>query len=201
MTGRPMVPSKRSVTFVLLSVALAGCATTGRVADNTFVDARYHVAIRFPAAYAVKPVADRDSRYRVTAVSRRMPDNRRPQAIAPCYGLYIAPKSALQRRANTNEELFRDFVSLESDNYCVRLHRIVARPQGERTVNLPNGKTALIRHFNSSVLLPHSVTAYGDGMAAFLDQGEFFMKLEYLADSATVDRDEFITVLRSINIK
>lgn len=195
------MPFKRSVAVTLLSFALAGCATTGRVADHTFHDARHGISITFPDTYAVKPASGRGTRYRATALRRDIPNDGRSQGIAPSYGLYVAPKSALQRRANTNDELFKDFVMQESDNYCVRLHRIVARPIGDRTVKLTNGGSALIRDFNSSVQLPDHGVAYCGGAAAFVDLGSCLVKLEYIADSASVDRDEFISVLRSINIK
>jgi hypothetical protein len=190
-----------SLAVGLQILVLTGCATTGRVADNTFRDARHGIRITFPSDYSVKPASDRNSRYRVKAVRRVPPSDKRSEAIVPSYGLYVAPKSALQRRANTNDELFEDFVSLESDNYCARLYRIVARPHGDRTVKLPTGVTALIRHFNSSVLLPGDTTAYGNGMAAFLDGGDCFVKLEYVADSASFDTAEFLGILKSINIK
>jgi hypothetical protein len=195
------MPRTWIVALVPLIIALTGCATTGKVVNSTFVDSRYNVDIRFPDTYSIRPVSDHHSRYRVKAIARNMSSNRRSQTIVPSYGVYVAPKSALQRHANTNEELFSDFVALESLNYCVRLYRVVARPYGEQTLALPNGGSALIRYFNSSVLLPGAATAYGNGMAAFMDQGDYFLKLEYVADSALFDKKEFISILQSINRK
>lgn len=182
---------------LLLIVFFGGCASTGKVVGNKFIDAKYSLSVQFPSLYSVRPYSNPDSRYRVLADYRSLSPNRRSKTIVPSYLLYVEPKDS----TFSDSRMVKRFILVESLNYFIRLYSPEAHQYKERMVVLPNGKSAIIRYFNSSVLLPDFITARGNGMAGFIDWGDCFIKLEYIAERDYFNESEFIEVLQSVNYK
>lgn len=178
--------------IILTGLLLAGCATSGKVTDNRFIDSKYPISCTFPKKYEIKTAGENGAE-RVSAVEYK-------QETDIVQGLILL-KPVFVVSVFDSIKPFADFIKEQSGKHFEARYYFNYQAKGQQDMEI-RGAPVHLELFTSKVSTAgdYIVSIKGDnrGITGFIDHGAFYLKLEYIANTGKYRQEDFQFVLNNI---
>lgn len=185
----------KCLVIAITAALLAGCATSGKVVNTQFIDSKYPLSITFPKDYQPKP-SGKNSEERVAAVEYKREMNIISGLILlkPVFVISLFEKKMP----------FEEFIKKNADRHFEPRYYFDKQVEFEENVQIGSRSAHLI-HIVSKVATDgdNIVTIKGNnkGIIGFVDHGDYYSKIEYIANTSKYRKEDFDFVLNNIIIK
>lgn len=180
------------LAVVLLAALLSGCATSGKIVSTQFIDSKYPISITFPKNYKPK-VSGKNSEERVSAVEYK-------HEVDIISGLMLL-KPVFVISIYEKKLPFEEFIRKNAEKHFEPIYYFDKQIESVEDIKV-GGRPAHLIYTLSKVATagdhPISIKGNNKGIVGFLEFKEFYIKVEFIANTSKYRKEDFDFVLNKI---